>query len=134
MRAKWTATVLIIALVILPGCASTQIARQKHDLQQQIAAVDSAYRNLQPNNIQTYNASLGSLGLEMERDSPTEFQQELAAIGVKLDRPAKLPVAHYDLVRRPRGLDPNSVGIPLLVELDTSHAPVYPPDGLLIGG
>jgi pimeloyl-ACP methyl ester carboxylesterase len=132
MRAKWTAAALIIALVILPGCAATQVARQKHDLRQQITAVDSAYRNLQPNNIPTYNASLSSLGREMERDSPAEFQRELAAIGVKLDRPAKLPVAHYELVRQPRGLDPNSVGIPLLVELDTSHAPVYPPDGLLI--
>jgi triacylglycerol esterase/lipase EstA (alpha/beta hydrolase family) len=134
MRAKWTAAALIIALVILPGCASTQRAGQNHDLRQQIAGVDSAYRNLQPNNIQIYNASLRLLGPKMERDSRAEFQQELTAIGVKLDRPAKLPVAHYELVRRPRGLDPNSVGIPLLVELDTSHAPVYPPDGLLIAG
>jgi pimeloyl-ACP methyl ester carboxylesterase len=134
MRAKSTAAGLMIALVILPGCASTQIAQQKHDLRQQIAAVDSAYRNLEPDGIQTYNASLRSLGRQMERDSPAEFQQELAAIGVKLDRPAKLPVAHYELVRRPRRLDPKSVGVPLLVELDTSHAPVYPPDGLLIGG
>jgi pimeloyl-ACP methyl ester carboxylesterase len=134
MRAKWTAAALIIALVILPGCAATDVARQKHDLGQQMAAVDSAYRNLQPNNIRTYNACLSSLGREMERDSPAEFQQELAAIGVKLDRPAKLPVVHYELVRRPRGLDPSSVGIPLLIELDTSHAPVYPPDGLLIAG
>jgi triacylglycerol esterase/lipase EstA (alpha/beta hydrolase family) len=124
----------MIAFVILSGCASTQIARQKHDLPQHIAAVDSAYRNLQPSNLETYNASLRLLGREIERESPAQFEQELSAIGVKLDRPAKLPAAHYELVRRPRGLDPNSVGIPLLVELDTNHAPVYPPDGLLIAG
>jgi hypothetical protein len=100
-----------------------------------MAAGDRAYRNLAPNTTEPYNASLARVAREMERESPAQFQQELAAIGVKLDTPAvDLPVAHYHGVRRPGGLLAHNVGIPLLVELDTSGAPVYPPDGLLVAG
>ena len=135
MRAKWTRAVPALALFVLCGCATTQVTRQSHDLPQQIATVDRAYRNLAPNSTDTYNASLAPVAREMERESPAQFQQELAAIGVKLDRPAvELPVTHYDAVRQPQGLPADSVGVPLLVELDTSHAPVYPPDGLIIAG
>jgi Alpha/beta hydrolase family len=135
MRAKWTHPVLALAAIILCGCATTQVTPQAQDLRQQVAAVDRAYRNLAPHSTEIYNASLAPVACEMERESPAQFQQELAAIGVKLDRPAvDLPVAHYHSVRRPEGLPARSVGIPLLVELDTSHAPVYPPDGLVVAG
>lgn len=135
MRAKWTHPVLALAAIVLCGCATTQVTPQAQDLRQQVAAVDRAYRNLAPHSTEIYNASLAPVACEMERESPAQFQQELAAIGVKLDRPAvDLPVAHYHSVRRPEGLPARSVGIPLLVELDTSHAPVYPPDGLVVAG
>jgi pimeloyl-ACP methyl ester carboxylesterase len=135
MRAKRTDSLLAFALVLLSGCATTQVPPPIHDLRQQIAAVDRAYRNLEPNSTQTYNACLAALAREMERESPAQFQQDLATIGVKLDRPViKLPVAHYQLVRRPQGLQPNSAGVPLLLQLDTSQASVYPPDGLLVAG
>ena len=135
MRAKWTRAVPALAIFVLCGCATTQVTRGSHDLGQQIATVDRAYRNLAPHSTEVYNASLAPIAHEMERESPAQFQQELAAIGVKLDTPAvRLPLAHYHGVRRPEGLPAHNVGIPLLVELDTSNAPVYPPDGLLVAG
>lgn len=135
MRARWTDALLALALNVLCGCTTIQVAQQGHDLRQPMAAVDRAYCTLAPNNTQTYNASLASIAREMKRESPAQFQQELAAIGVKLDRPAfALPVAHYYDVRRPEGVPAGRLGVPVLVELDTSHAPVYPPDGLLIAG
>jgi pimeloyl-ACP methyl ester carboxylesterase len=135
LRAKWTHRLAALALFGLCGCATTQVTRQGHDLRQQIAAVDRAYHNLTPHSTEPYNVSLAPIAREMERESPAQFQQDLAAIGVKLDAPGiKLPVAHYDGVRRPEGLPAQSVGVPLLVELDTSHAAVYPPDGLVVAG
>jgi pimeloyl-ACP methyl ester carboxylesterase len=135
MRAKWTRAVPALALFVLCGCATTHVSPQADDLREQMAAVDRAYRNLVPNSTEPYNASLAPIAREMERESPAQFQQELAALGVKLDTPAvKLPLAHYDVVHRPEGLSPGSLGVPLLIELDTSHAPVYPPDGLVVAG
>ena len=103
MRVKWTHAVLALPLFVLCGCATTQVTEKKHDLRQDIAAVDHAYRNLSPASIQTYNACLAPVAREIERESPVLSQQELAAIGVKLDPPAvELPVARYDVVRRPK--------------------------------
>jgi Alpha/beta hydrolase family len=133
MRTKWTHPVLALPLFVLCGCATTEVTRQNHDLRRQIAAVDYAYRNLAPNSTNTYNACLAPIAREMKREPPAQFRQELATIGVKLDAPAvKLTIAHYYGVRQPQGLPAGSLGVPLLVELDTSHAPVYPPDGLLV--
>jgi pimeloyl-ACP methyl ester carboxylesterase len=37
-------------------------------------------------------------------------------------------------VQRPQGLAPNSAGVPVLLEFETSQTSVYPPDGLLVAG
>ena len=135
IRAKWSAPILEVTVLILSGCATTEVAQQGGDLRQQITVVDRAYRNLEPNSAATYNASLVPIAREMERASLPQFQQELAAIGVKLDKPAiKLPLVDVYSVRRPQGLAPNSAGVPVLLEFDTSQASVYPSDGLLVAG
>lgn len=135
MRVKRSATVLAVTVLIFSGCATTEVVQQRGDLRQQIAVVDRAYRNLEPNSAATYNASLVPIAREMERASPAQFQQALAAIGVKLEKPTiKLPLVGVRSVQRPQGLAPNSVGAPVLLEFDTSRASVYPPDGLLVAG
>lgn len=135
MGAKRTATVLAVTVLIFSGCATTEVARQSGDLRQQIAVVDRAYRNLEPNSAATYNASLVPIARELERVSPAQFQQALATIGVKLDKPAiKLPLVDVHSVPRPQGLASNSAGVPVLLEFDTSQASVYPPDGLVVAG
>ena len=131
MRAKS----IYAVLALVGSCAITQVAQQKHDLREEVAAVDHAYRNLSPASIQTYNACLAPVAREIERESPAQSQQELAAIGVKLDSPAvELPVARFDVVRRPKPIAADSIGVPLLIELDTTHAPLYPPNGLVAAG
>jgi pimeloyl-ACP methyl ester carboxylesterase len=136
IRMRWIDALLALAVLIFSGCATTELARQSHDPRQQIAAVDHAYSSLQPNSTQSYNAALVPVARRMEAESPVEFEQELKAIGVKLDRPAiKLPIRQCQLVPRPQGLAADTVGVPVLVDLDTRQAPpVYPPDGLLVAG
>jgi hypothetical protein len=74
MRAKWINAILAVALVLLSGCATTQVARHSHDLREQIAEVDRAYRNLEPNSTEAYNASLAPIAREMEGESSAQFQ------------------------------------------------------------
>lgn len=136
IRTRWADAFLALAVLVFSGCSTTELARPSHDPRQQIAALDHAYSSLQPNSTQPYNASLVPVARQLEAESPEEFEQELKAIGVKLDRPAiKLPIRQCQVVPRPKGLPANSVGVPVLIDLDTRHEPpVYPPDGLLVAG
>ena len=123
-----------LALVFLAGCASLTSTSSTR-LDQQIARADMAYRILDAGNVSTYNKAVESIGRQMDGARPNELRSRLASLGVKLDQQdnIRLPLAAYHLV--PRSRKPNEspgVGVPMLLDYDTSHAPLYPRDGLLI--
>src|SRR5689334_18621615 len=123
MRAKWTDAVLALALVLLSGCATTHVARQNHDLRQQIAQADQAYRSLDADHIAAYNNAVASVVRQIDGETPEDLRSELDSIGVTLDQPhINLPLARYHLAPR-SGIanDSGQVGVPMLLDYDTRN-------------
>jgi hypothetical protein len=132
-RARSTGAVLALALVLLSGCATTQVTRQHHDLRQEIAQADAAYRSLNASHVAAYNNAVASIARQIDGETPGELRTELDSIGVTLDQPhINLPLARYHLA--PESGTPNDsrqVGAPMLLDYDTRNAPLYPRDGLV---
>lgn len=124
--------VVALALVFLAGCATTR-APEPELLQRQIAAVDHAWSDLRPGDTHAYNAALAPIVQRMEHETPANYQAQLAAVGVQVDKPEiKLPLARYAGVDRPPKLSADRIGIPVLLDFETKNSPVYPEAGLFV--
>jgi len=121
----------LLALVFLNSCASPRSA-SSNPLGQQIAQVDAAYRTLAADHVAEYNTAVTAIARDIDGKTPVELRNELDSVQVKVDQSKiGLPLARYHLA--PRSRIPNEsadVGIPMLLDYDTSRAPLYPPDGL----
>jgi pimeloyl-ACP methyl ester carboxylesterase len=127
------ANAILLALIALTGCATVE-RRSPHRLNQDVALADMACRNLDTRNRATYNNALVSIAYGIDAESLGEVRSQLNSVGVSLDLPVVgLPLSRFHAIPQPQiPNDSSGIGIPLLLEYDTSHAPLYPPDGLLI--
>lgn len=125
--------VIAAAVLLVAGCATPPVS-SRGDLRGKIAAADAAYRNL-PNSITEYNAAVGSIAREMSGANAGQIRTELTEAGVKLDEPAiKLHLRRFYVVHESESPNErNTIGVPILLDYDTSAAPLYPTDGLVIG-
>jgi hypothetical protein len=122
-----------LALLFFGGCASVK-STWSSGLDQQIAQADAAYRILNANHVSAYNNALESIARQIDGETPDQLRSQLDSVGVKLDQPKiRLPLAAYHVA--PQSRMPNElrgIGVPMLLDYDTSNAPVYPRDGLVI--
>ncbi len=123
-----------LALVFFAGCASLT-STSSNRLDQQIAQADAAYQTLDADHVSAYNDAVESIARRMDGAKPDELRSEFDSVGVRLDQQnnIRLPLSAYHLAPRPR--IPNEspgVGVPMLLDYDASHAPLYPRDGLVI--
>jgi hypothetical protein len=120
-------------MALLSGCASVNSTSSKK-LDQQIAQADAAYRALGAEHVTDYNSAVATIAREIDGKTPGELRSELNPFQVKVDEPEiQLPLARYHLVSRPRMPEGSaSVGIPVLLDYDTSRAPLYPREGLIV--
>jgi pimeloyl-ACP methyl ester carboxylesterase len=125
--------IVIAALFGFSGCASPRVASPDH-LRRQIAAAEVSYRELAPDDTPAYNTALGSIARHLDRVTPAVLHSELSQAGVKIDEPAvQLPLVRYHAVRTsPQPHDSSAIGAPVLLEYDTSGAPIYPRDGMFL--
>jgi triacylglycerol esterase/lipase EstA (alpha/beta hydrolase family) len=133
LRQGKTSASLLVALLFFAGCASVTPA-SSNQLDRQVAQADIAYRQLNANHRAPYNNAVASIAREMDGKTPDELRAQLKALGVTLDQPKiKLPLVRYHIAPGPRTPnEPNAVGVPMLLEYDTTNAPLYPRDGLMI--
>jgi triacylglycerol esterase/lipase EstA (alpha/beta hydrolase family) len=121
----------LLALVFLSSCASLT-STSSNRLDQQISQADAAYRTLDADHVTEYNNAVATIARQIDGKTPAELRSELDSIQVKVDESKmQLPLARYHLAPRSRMLNQSAaVGVPVLLDYDTSHAPFYPPDGL----
>ena len=122
----------LFALVILGGCASLR-STSSNGINQQIAGADAAYRTLDADHVTAYNNAVAAIARQIDGETPDELRSELDSVHVKLDQPKiELPLARYHLASRSRLANESvRVGIPMLLDYDTSRATLYPRDGLM---
>ena len=122
----------LLALVFFADCASIN-STSSNRLDQQIAQADAAYRSLDANHVTAYNDAVASVCRQIDRETPNELRTQLDSVRVKLDQPKiELPLARYYLSPQSRLTNESAeVGVPMLLDYDTSRAPLYPRDGLL---
>ena len=125
-------SVTLLALVFLAGCASLK-STSSNRLDQQIAQADAAYRVLDANHVTAYNNAVASIARQIDGETPDQVRSQLDSVHVKLDQPKiALPLAYYHFASRSRVPNESAgVGIPMLLDYNTSRAPLYPRDGLL---
>ncbi|HEX4630109.1 MAG TPA: alpha/beta hydrolase [Chthoniobacterales bacterium] len=123
----------LVALVFLAGCASLR-STSSNRLDQSIAQADSGYRQLDADHAVAYNNAVTSIARTIDGETPNELRGQLEPLGVKLDQPKiTLPLARYHVVPRSRTPnDSSGIGAPMLLEYDTTNAPLYPREGLMI--
>jgi pimeloyl-ACP methyl ester carboxylesterase len=121
-----------LILVSVVGCASLR-STSSNRLDQQIAQADAAYRMLNANHVTLYNKAVASIAQPIDGETPNELCTQLDSVHVNLDQPKiELPLARYHLLARARLTNESAaVGIPMLLDYNTSRAPLYPRDGLL---
>jgi len=125
------ASAALLAL-LLAGCASLRSTSSNH-LARSLAQADAAYQTLKAGNVSSYNNALESIARKIDGETPEQLRSELDSVGVKLDQEkTSLRLARYHVA--PRSSVPNesrSIGVPMLLDYDTSSAPLYPRDGLI---
>lgn len=132
-RARLTKTSgSLLALLFLSSCASLR-STSSNRLDEQIAQADAAYRTLGAGHVTDYNNAVAALARQIDGKTPAELHSALDPVHVKVDQPKiQLPLARYHLASRSRLPNESAgVGIPMLLNYDTSRAPLYPRDGLL---
>jgi triacylglycerol esterase/lipase EstA (alpha/beta hydrolase family) len=122
----------LLALVFVAGCASFR-STSSNRIDQQIAHADTTYRTLDADHVTAYNNAVASIARQIDGETPDEVRSQLDSIHVRLDQPKiELPLARYHLASRSRLANQSAtVGVPMLLDYDTSRAPLYPRDGLL---
>jgi len=123
----------LIALLFFAGCASLR-STSSGRLDQQIARADAAYRTLEANHVTEYNDAVASIAREIDGETPDKVRSQFDSIHVKLDHSKiELPLARYHLAPQSRLTNESAeVGVAMLLDYDTSRAPLYPRDGLTI--
>jgi pimeloyl-ACP methyl ester carboxylesterase len=126
-----TSSASLLALVFLSSCASLK-STSPNRLDEQIAQADAAYRTLDAGHITKYNNAVATIAREIDGKTPAELRSELDSVQVKVDESKiRLPLARYHLASRsPIPNESADVGVPMLLDYDTSRDPLYPPDGL----
>ena len=100
-------------------------------LRQEIANLDEAYDQLRPDHVKEYNAALSSIVPQLEQTSAAETRFDLAEANVSLDLPKmKLPLVGFHRIGEPN--ETAKVGVPMVIEYDTTQRPLYPPEGMLM--
>lgn len=129
--AKTSAT--LAALVLFAGCASVT-STSSNRLDRPVAQADIAYQQLDTNHRAIYNSAVASIARQIDGETPDDLRAQLKPLGVTLDEPdIKLPLARYHLAPvSPIANESSAVGVPMLLEYDTTSAPLYPRDGLII--
>ena len=122
----------LLALVFVAGCASLR-STSSNRIDQQIAQADAAYQTLDADHLTAYNNAVASIARQIDGETPDEVRSQLDSIHVRLDQPKiELPLARYHLASGSRLTNESpTVGVPMLLDYDTSRAPLYPRDGLL---
>ncbi len=122
----------LLAVVVLSGCASLR-STSSNRLDGQIEQADAAYRSLYADRVTAYNEAVVSVCRQMDGESTDQLRRQLDSVHVKLDQPKlDLPLARYHLASQSRLTNASAeVGVPILLDYDTSRAPLYPRDGLL---
>jgi triacylglycerol esterase/lipase EstA (alpha/beta hydrolase family) len=125
--------VIMAALLAFSACASTRVVSPGH-LPRDLAVAEVSYRELTPNHTNEYNTALASIVREVDLVTPALLRSELRQAGVKLDEPAvELPLVRYHAVRTsPQSKQSPAIGVPVLLEYDTSRAPIYPREGMFL--
>ena len=123
----------MLALVFLSSCASLR-STSSNRLDQQIAQADGAYRTLGAGHVTDYNNAVAAIAREIDGKTPAELRSELDPVQVKVDEPAvELPLVRYHAVRTsPQPKQSLAIGAPVLLEYDTSRAPIYPREGMFL--
>ncbi len=127
------ASAALLALLLVASCASLR-STSSNRLAQPIAHADAAYQNLNADHVSTYNKAVELLAREIDGETPEQLRSELDSVGVKLDQ-QKTPLPLARCYVAPRSSTPNesrSIGVPMLLDYDTSSARLYPRDGLII--
>ena len=126
-------TTSLLALVFFAGCASVR-STSSNRLDQQVMQADIAYRRLHADHRAAYNAAVASIARQIDGETPNELRSQLEPLSVTLDQPKiKLRLARYHVAPGSRTPNESSgLGAPMLLEYDTSNAPLYPRDGLMI--
>ena len=125
--------IAIAAVIACSGCASTQVASPDR-LRRDIAAADLACREFVTNDARAYNNALSSIARNVDLTTPAVLHSKLSQAGVTIDEPTvKLPLVRYHAVRTsPQPNESFAIGAPLVLEYDTSHASIYPRDGMFL--
>ncbi len=125
-----TRMVITLALLIsVSGCVTTPPIK-KADLHSAVEEADTAYSRL-PSAIPPYNAAVRQLAEKLEKSGPTEFAISLSQLGVEFEHPhIGLPLHHIEVPDQ--SADPSALGIHVVLEYDSSIAPLYPPEGLFV--
>lgn len=133
MNTPQQSVAVALAVASFAGCASPRFTSEGR-LQREMAIADAAYRSLRPGHVTGYNAAVASISRQMDGETAPDFHSQLASMGVEVDEPAvKLPLAHYHVVLRGQiPNDPYALGVPMVLEYDTQHAPLYPREGLFV--
>ena len=123
---------ILLALVFFAGCASLK-STSPPPLDQQVVQADMACRNLVAGSRVAYNNAVASIAQQINSETPGELHTQLNSVGVALDVPSvNLPLVRLYTVgqsRLPKAS--TAIGVPMLLEYDASHAPLYPRDGLV---
>lgn len=124
-----TRIVNALALLCLTGCATTTPVK-KADLQSAVDAADNAYSRL-PASLPAYNSAVRELAESLGKSEPAEFAESLSRLGVAFDYPEiGLPLTHVEVPDQSENTQ--SLGIHVLLEYDSSNAPLHPPEGLFV--
>ena len=122
-----------VLALLLAGCASLG-STSSNRVAKSIAQADSAYQTLTAGDVSTYNKAVESIARQIDGQTPNQLRTQLDSIGVKLDQQKiTLPLSRYQMV--PESRTPNEsqhVGVPMLLDYDTTNSPLYPRDGLII--
>jgi hypothetical protein len=125
------ASAALVALLLV-GCASLE-STSSNPIVRTIAQADVAYQTLSANHVSNYNNAVESIAREIYGQTPEQLRSELDSVGVKLDQEkTPLPLARYHIA--PRSSVPTesrNIGVPMLLDYDTSNARLYPRDGLI---
>jgi len=125
------ASAALIALLLV-GCASLE-STSSNSIGRTIAQADVAYQTLSANHVSSYNSAVESIARKIDGETPEQLRSALNSVGVKLDQEkTQLPLARYHVA--PRSSVPNesrNIGVPMLLDYDTSSARLYPRDGLI---
>lgn len=127
------ATVSVLATLFAAGCAPLP-SNSSNQLASPITQADAACRQLDATHVAAYNKALAQVARRIDGEMPDELGAQLSSIGVKLDQPKiVLPLTRYYVAPgSPTANRSGAVGVPMLLDYDTTKAPLYPREGLLV--